>query len=258
MATSSEQLAQAVSAINSLNQTYSQEVGKWQTERTAMTAQVAAALAAMPSLRKQFFVDAVAGVDTNDGTSSKPFATIEKALSLATTFFGGQIEILLRPGVYDVTSYRSYNNLNLYIGGTAAANVNDVIINWRANAHDLVNGLFRMRFCTTNRVNVDTASHQKAIVKLTGGCALFGAYVVGGISATNRAFHFISEGCPLVACESGGGFASTEYMYAENTAASATPLVQQRGMTLIYKPVNSILSNFSTPPTEIKHASVTL
>ncbi len=258
MATTSEQLAQAVSAINALNQTYAQEVGKWQGERNSMMTLLSQAIAAVPNMRKQFFIDSVNGNDANDGTSSKPFATIEKALALATTIWSGQVEIICRPGVYDVTTTRNYSNINLYIGGAVAANTNDVIINWRSNAHDLTNCIFRSRFCTINRTYVETAEHQKAVVKLTGGAAVIGAYAPGTISATNRSLHFISDGCPLVATEAAGAFVSLEATYAENTSASPKNLVQTRNMLLLYKTINSILSNFITPATAITYASVTL
>jgi hypothetical protein len=254
MATTSEQLAQAVSAINTLNQTYTQEVGKWQGERNTLTTLLAQAIASAPSMRKQFFIDSINGNDTNEGTSSKPFATIEKALNLASQIFAGSVEIYCRPGVYDVTTYRTYMGIRLFIGGTAINNTNDVVINWRAPAHDLYNGLFSCRFCTLVRVAIESAAHIKAVIKLTQAGAMFGAYIAGTISATNRSFHFISDGCGLFAAESAGGFVSMEFSYAENTNATSVSIAQSRGMLLLYKTSNTILSNFGTAVTEIKHA----
>jgi hypothetical protein len=254
MATTSEQLAQAVSAINALNQTYTQEVGKWQGERSSLTNLLAQAIAAVPSMRKQFFIDAVNGNDANEGTSSKPFATIEKALNFAAQTFAGSVEIYLRPGVYDVTNFRVFMGIRLFIGGTNIANVNDVVINWRAPAHDLYNGLFSCRFCTINRVGMEGALHTKAVIKLTNAGAMIGTYISGVVSATNRSFHFISDGCALFASEAAGAFASAEFMYAENTNATSASIAQSRGMLLLYKTANTILSNFTSAITEIKHA----
>lgn len=257
MATTSEQLAQAVSAINALQQTYSQEVGKWQTERTTMAALLANAITAVPNLRKVFFVDAVAGNDANEGTSAKPFATLDKALALAATIYAGSVDVFLRPGVYDVTVFRQYANIKLFIGGTTLEHVNNVVINWRSTSHDGVNAMFAMRYCTVNRHAVETAAHQKSVIKLTSGSAVFGGYVAGAISATNRAFHFISDGCPLFSTEAAGAFVSMEFTYAENTNAVSVSIAQNRSMMLMYKPVNTILSNFGTATTELKHARIT-
>lgn len=256
MATTSEQLAQAVTAIADLNQTYTAEVGKWQTERTSLAALLASAITAVPNLRKVFFVDSVAGNDANEGTSAKPFATLEKALSLAAAIYSGSVDVFCRPGSYDVTTFRQYANIKLFIGGTALEHVNNVVINWRSTAHDFVNAMFAMRYCTVNRVSVDTPTHQKSIAKLTGGLAVFGGYVAGGVSATNRAFHYISDGCPLFSTEAAGTFVTMEFTYAENTNAVSVSIAQNRSMMLLYKPVNSILSNFGTAVTEIKHARI--
>lgn len=254
MATTSEQLAQAVSAINTLNQTYAQEVGKWQGERNSLTTLLAQAIATAPNMRKQFYVDAVNGNDANEGTSSKPFATLEKALNLAAQTYAGSFEIYLRPGVYDVNNYRAFMGIRLFIGGTSIANVNDIVINWRSPAHDVYNGLFSCRFCTINRVGMEGSAHIKAVIKLTSAGAMIGAYIPGVVSATNRSFHFISDGCALFATEAAGGFASAEFMYAENTSATAVSIAQSRGMMLLYKTANTVLSNFTSAVTEIKHA----
>lgn len=258
MASTSEQLAQAIQSINTLNQTYNQELSKWQTERSALTTLLANAIAAVPSMKKTFYVDSVNGNNANEGSATKPLATLDKALELASAMYAGSVDILLKAGVYDVTVKRTYSNINLVIAGTSLANVDNIVVNWQSNAHDLFNGLLSMYYLTINRVKVAAAQHQQAVFKLTNAGAAFGLPIGGAVSSTYRAFHFISQECPLASAERVGGFVSCEFMYAENTGATSTVLVNQRLMTLLYKTVNSILSNFTTPATEIKHASVSL
>lgn len=56
-------------------------------KKTGIDAAVAAAIAAVPTMSKTFYVDSVAGIDTNDGSLSAPLKTIDKAV--ANTPAGG-------------------------------------------------------------------------------------------------------------------------------------------------------------------------
>lgn len=74
------QIAELVSATNNLITTFN---GK----KTAIDQAVTAAITAIPSLSKTWYVDQVVGLDTNDGTRATPFKTINKAI--ASTPAGG-------------------------------------------------------------------------------------------------------------------------------------------------------------------------
>lgn len=256
MATTSEQLAQAVAAINALQQTYAQEVGKWQTERTELARLLGTAVAAVPVMRKVFYVDAINGNDTNEGTSAKPFASIEKALFTTGTIHAGSVDIVLKPGVYDVTTARIYRNICLSIFGETQASVDSVVVNWRSLAHEIFNGLFICRYMTLNRHKVVGAFHNMAVIKVHASNCIFGTYIANGVSSTNRSLHFITAGTPLFSAESAGGLVSMEAFYGENTEATPASIAVTRSMNLLYKPVKSILSNFVNEITELQNVRI--
>ena len=74
------QIADLVSATNSLVSTFN-------SKNTAINASVAAAIAAIPSNSKNYYINALTGDDTAAGTSAAPLKTLDKALS--TTPVGG-------------------------------------------------------------------------------------------------------------------------------------------------------------------------
>ena len=65
--------------------------------RTVFAALIMLALITAPASAAEFWVDAVAGVDTNPGTELLPFATITHAVANGGT--GATIHVM--PGVYD-------------------------------------------------------------------------------------------------------------------------------------------------------------
>ena len=80
------QIADLVSATNTLVTTFN-------TKKTSIDAAVAAAIAAVPAMVRTYYVDQIAGVDTNVGTQAAPLKTIEKALS--NTPDGGLCTVVL-------------------------------------------------------------------------------------------------------------------------------------------------------------------
>lgn len=65
----------------------------FRTKKSGIDTAVAAAIAAVPSMSKTFYVDPVAGVDTADGSAATPLKTIHKAVS--NTPVGGVCKVLL-------------------------------------------------------------------------------------------------------------------------------------------------------------------
>jgi hypothetical protein len=63
-------------------------------KKADIDAAVARALAAIPASNKSFYINALTGVDTNDGTADKPLKTLERAI--ANTPFGGTLTAYLQ------------------------------------------------------------------------------------------------------------------------------------------------------------------
>ena len=80
------QIADLVSATNSL-------ITNFNAKKASIDTAVAAAIGAVPNLVKSYYVDQVAGVDTNVGTQAAPLKTIEQALS--NTPAGGLCTVIL-------------------------------------------------------------------------------------------------------------------------------------------------------------------
>jgi hypothetical protein len=68
------QIADLVTATNSLITTFN-------TKKSGIDAAVAAAIAAVPEMNKVWYVDQINGLDSNAGTPSAPFKSINKAVS---------------------------------------------------------------------------------------------------------------------------------------------------------------------------------
>lgn len=92
-------------------------------KKTEIDAAVSAAVAASSNPRRQFFVDAVEGLDTNAGTSAAPFQSLRRAL--AVTPVGSYTEIYLAQGqIHELTENRElyYCALRLRRWGQGGAN----------------------------------------------------------------------------------------------------------------------------------------
>ncbi|MEL8055045.1 MAG: hypothetical protein AAGK66_02730 [Pseudomonadota bacterium] len=87
MTTTSDQLTQAIAAINALEQTYAQEA-------QAIRDQVNAAIVAAPILYQSVHVDALNGSDENLGTLAAPVATLQRAIDIIPRRGSGIIFLL--------------------------------------------------------------------------------------------------------------------------------------------------------------------
>ena len=105
------QIADLVSATNTLVTTFN-------TKKTSIDAAVAAAIAAVPAMYRTYYVDQIAGVDTNVGTQEAPLKTIEKALS--NTPDGGRCTVVLI-GDYTMNSAVTTNKQFLHIKSLVSA-----------------------------------------------------------------------------------------------------------------------------------------
>ena len=92
------QIADLVSATNNLIATFN-------TKKSGIDAAVAAAIAAIPTASKNFYVNQLTGDDTAAGTAAAPLKTIEKAIS--NTPFGGVVSVYLQ------TDYQMLANITL-------------------------------------------------------------------------------------------------------------------------------------------------
>jgi len=87
-------------------------------KKSGIEAAVAAAIAAVPETTRNWYVDQVAGLDTNAGTSAAPFKTIEKAL--ASTPNSGVCGVYLLKD-YDLASQVDITCALLVVKGASGA-----------------------------------------------------------------------------------------------------------------------------------------
>lgn len=104
------QIADLVSATNSL-------IAVFNGKSAAIDARVSAAIAATPEMRRIWYVDQVAGLDTNAGTAAAPLKTIGKAI--ANTPTNGICNVLLLSD-YTVDSQIDLNVGRLIVEGSGA------------------------------------------------------------------------------------------------------------------------------------------
>lgn len=80
-------------------------ISYFQTRKSGIDSAVAAAIAAVPSNYKNFYVNQLTGADTADGSAAAPLKTIDKAIS--NTPYGGVVIVYLQ------TDYVWSSNINL-------------------------------------------------------------------------------------------------------------------------------------------------
>jgi hypothetical protein len=103
----------------------------FQTKESSINAQVAAAVAAVPTMTKTYYVDAVAGNDSNAGTSAAPWLTLNKALTTINGLSGHDITIYLAPNdpasVYEFNRDVKLSNSIIALRMTGSGSIKPVI-----------------------------------------------------------------------------------------------------------------------------------
>jgi hypothetical protein len=253
MATTSEQLIIAVDKISALGVTYEEEVGKWQTERTAMSAVIQAAVAASPNLYKKIYV-AIEGSDTTgSGSILLPFRTANKGFEVLQGNTGGYSEIVLGIGTYDLTVDISMTNQTLFI--TSASSSADTRLNIDKQRFRVRNTFIHMYNIHIHSENSTptSAPHHNYPIRMYGGGFHFGLYRTGVQTAENNTFKFTSNNLGLITSEHGGIVGKMTYAYLENLGDdykdliySETAIVKASNITSVgFKPLASRIGDFT-------------
>lgn len=103
------------SGIADLTKAASDLIATFNGKNAAINAALTAALLAVPVNKKTYYVDYVAGSDSNDGKMATPFKTIDKAV--ASTPYGGICTVLLASD-YDITVDISVEGVSLQLGSS--------------------------------------------------------------------------------------------------------------------------------------------
>ena len=121
-------------------------ISYFQTRKAGIDASVAAAIAAVPANYKNFYVNPVTGVDTNEGNAAAPLKTIDKAIS--NTPYGGTVVIYLQ------ADYTMPANIT----------VDSRFIHFRSD----VSGVKRKLNCTYFQTNDNSVTYMSGMVLFNG------------------------------------------------------------------------------------------
>lgn len=258
MAVTAEQLDQAVTALNTMKNTYEQSLATMQALFDSQSAALAEAVAAIPHMYKSLHIDPVNGDDANSGGFSTPFKTLAPVFSILDSTYSGYIRLNLAPGVHVWDTVKTWRGFVLEIIAGSGGNADNVFLDYAADASSLTGGYLTMRGFTARLLtSANSAPHMKSMFRLFGGTATIGGYVSGAVSATNRLLHVISDGRPLLSSEVCGFFGGLEGVYAENTNVGVTPnIVESRGTSpVIYNHMNCAFSGFNAKIVSLQNAS---